>query len=543
MKKFSLILMMAAMCMPQFVNAQEKQDPPLWFTTEDIEVYIGYTLDASQFLYNPENLPVTWRSSDESVFTVDENGVITSIAPNMVSAWVEVSFAGNDEYWNTIAGMEPGARVWVKDEYPLSIGEYKVTPDDAASFWGGNMSFDPVTSTLTMTNVELNGVDIKWDHISPLTINLIGENKAVNGSLDAQKLILTGGGSFKQNYILYADSLVIDNASLSIEVAFNTNSEMDYTFYVNKLTVINRGHFYACISANEGNILGEYDHVGFVSEELNFGSGIDYIVSYLPIERVPDVSAVNVMSVWKKDMFNNAFFWNFDETYILLRGALEIGYVAASVHVLPDFEPTELTFDDMTENEGKLSVSLGANDEITEGPNGYVSLKTPVTISDAEIDTLLANYSPSEPLFHNSLPGITVKLPEGQGMIEIDLSIDEGWALWCKKPGADIVFLDIQLDRTWFGGFTFDNIDETLAHFFVRPTNAAVPVRKAVMDELLTGVKIYAIKVIPAENSGTAIDGIEASGNYNGAQKILRDGQLIIERDGKMYNVTGAQVR
>ena len=100
-----------------------------------------------------------------------------------------------------------------------------------------------------------------------------------------------------------------------------------------------------------------------------------------------------------------------------------------------------------------------------------------------------------------------------------------------------------QFDRTWFGGFTFDNIDETLAHFFVRPTNAAVPVRKAVMDELLTGVKIYAIKVIPAENGGSAIDGIEASDRLNGTQKILRDGQLIIERDGKMYNMTGAQVR
>ena len=536
--------MLAAMCMPQFVNAQEKQDPPLWFTTEDIEVYIGYTLDASQFLYNPENLPITWHSSDESVFTVDENGVITSIAPNMVSAWVEVSFAGNDEYWNTIAGMEPGARVWVKDEYPLSIGEYKVTPDDAASFWGGNMSFDPVTSTLTMTNVELNGVDIKWDHISPLTINLIGENKAVNGSLDAQKLILTGGGSFEQNYILYADSLVIDNASLRLEVAFNTNSEMDYTFSINKLSIINRGHFYACISATEGNILGEYDHVGFVNEELHFGEGIDYIVSYYPPVWVRDaLSEENVMSVWKRDMFNNAFFWNINETYILLRGALEIGYVGAPVHVLPDYEPTELTFDDMSANAGLMAVNLGANDELIEGEDGYVSLKTPVTISDAEIDTLLANYSPSEPLFQNSLPGITVKLPEGQGMIEIDLSIDEGWSLWCKKPGADIVFLDIQFDRTWFGGFTFDNIDETLAHFFVRPTSSGAPVRKAVMDELMTGVTIWAIKVIPAENSGSGVEGIEASDRLNGAQKILRDGQLLIERDGKMYHVTGARVR
>jgi len=534
--------MMAAMCMPQFVNAKEM--PPLEFTMEDIEVYIGYTLDASQFLDNPANLPVTWHSDDESIFTVDENGVITGISPNMASAWLEVHFAGNDEYYNTIAGMEPGVRVWVKNAYPLSIGEYQVTPEDAPSFWGNRMSFDPATNTLTMANVELLDRSIKWDHNSVLTINLVGENKAVNGSLDAQKLILTGSGSFEQNWILYADSLVIDGASLSVEVAFNTNSEMDYTFYVNKLTVINRGHFYACISANEGNILGEYDHVGFVSEELNFGSGIDYIVSYYPPVWVRDaLSEENVMSVWKKDMFNNAFFWNIDETYILLRGALEIGYVG-SVHVLPDFEPTELTFDDMTENEGKVAVSLGANDEITEGPDGNVSLKTPVTISDEEIDTLLINHAPDEAVFQNSLPGITIKLPAGQGTIELDINIDAGWALWCRKPGENLFDIDYVVGyRTWFGGLDYDNTDETLAHFFVRPTNAAVPVRKAVMDELLTGVTIWAIKVTPAENGGSAIDGIEASDKLNGAQKIIRDGQLIIERDGKMYNMTGAQVR
>jgi hypothetical protein len=61
------------------------------------------------------------------------------------------------------------------------------------------------------------------------------------------------------------------------------------------------------------------------------------------------------------------------------------------------------------------------------------------------------------------------------------------------------------------------------------------------MDELLTGVTIYSIKVIPEEKGGaTAIE------NQNGAcenAKIIRNGQLLIERDGKLYNLTGTQVR
>ena len=541
MKKLTLFLMLAAMCMPQFMNA--KVDPPLEFTTDMIEVYVGYTLDASQFLDNPANLPVTWHSDNESVFTVDENGVVTGITPNMVSGWLTVSFEGNDEYWNTIAGMEPGVYVWVKNEYPLSIGDYAVTPEEASDFWGGNMSFDPVTNTLTMKDVVLNDRDIKWNHESPLTINLVGENKVVNGSLEAQKLILTGGGSIEQNYVLYADSLVIDNASLRVEVAFPTGGGMDYTFSINKLSIINSGHFYACISAQEGSILGEYDHVGFVNEELNFGEGIDYIISYLPIEWVPDVSAVNVIDVWNKDMFNHAFFWVFDETYLLLRGALEIGYVDAVVETLPDDEPTEITFDNMEDNAGKVVVSLGANDEITEGPNGNVSLKTPVTITDEEIDDLLENHSPSEAIFRDQLPGITIKLPAGKGDIVFDVTIDEGWSLTLKEPGNDLFFWDQEEPRTnW--GTSYDNTDETLAHFFVRSKEGvSAPARRAKMEEWMTGVTIYSIKVIPEEQSGpTAIENTMVNGQCENAKMII-NGQLLIERDGKLFTLTGAQVR
>jgi len=541
MKKFTLILMLAAMCMPQFLSA--KQDPPLEFTVEDIEVYVGYTLDASQFLSNPAELSVTWHSDDENIFTVDENGVITGITPNMASAWLEVHFAGNDEYWNTIAGMHPGVRVWVKNEYPLSIGDYKVTPEDAPSFWGNRMSFDPITNTLTMRNVELLDRSIKWDYTSPLTIKLEGKNEAVNGSLEAQKLILTGGGSFKQNWILYADSLVIDSASLSVEVAFNTNSEMDYTFSINKLSIINRGHFYAAISANEGNILGEYDHVGFVNEELNFGKDIDYIVSYLPPVWVRDVlSEENVMSVWKKDMFDNAFFYNFDETYILLRGALEIGYVAAEVHVLPDFEPTEITFDDMSANEGKVAVNLGANDEITDGPDASVSLKTPVTITDEEIDDLLKNSSPSDPLFQSQLPGITIKLPAGKGELNFETTINDGWSLNIKTPGKEIFSWGEEMPKTNWGA-NYDNVDETLAHFFVRQKGGAyAPARENQLDDILTGVTIYSIKVFPAEKSVEALKSVGSS-NPAASQKRLHNGQLLILRGDKVYTVTGQEVR
>lgn len=45
------------------------------------------------------------------------------------------------------------------------------------------------------------------------------------------------------------------------------------------------------------------------------------------------------------------------------------------------------------------------------------------------------------------------------------------------------------------------------------------------------------------KSKGQGIDNINASATFDGAQKILRDGQLFIERNGKTYNAQGAEIR
>ena len=45
------------------------------------------------------------------------------------------------------------------------------------------------------------------------------------------------------------------------------------------------------------------------------------------------------------------------------------------------------------------------------------------------------------------------------------------------------------------------------------------------------------------KSKGQGIEDVEASATFGGAQKILRDGQLLIERNGKTYNAQGAEMR
>ena len=46
-----------------------------------------------------------------------------------------------------------------------------------------------------------------------------------------------------------------------------------------------------------------------------------------------------------------------------------------------------------------------------------------------------------------------------------------------------------------------------------------------------------------SQGGATGIEDIEASATFDGAQKILRNGQLLIERNGKTYNAQGVEVR
>jgi hypothetical protein len=62
-------------------------------------------------------------------------------------------------------------------------------------------------------------------------------------------------------------------------------------------------------------------------------------------------------------------------------------------------------------------------------------------------------------------------------------------------------------------------------------------------DAVTAGAYIQAVTIQPANAplQPTAIDQVATPSN--GSEKILRNGQLLILRDGKIFNAQGAQVR
>ena len=73
-----------------------KEDPALAYSASEATVTLGQEPFTLPTLTNPNNLEVTYSSSDEAVATVSATGVVTPVAAG--TAVIKASFAGNDTY-------------------------------------------------------------------------------------------------------------------------------------------------------------------------------------------------------------------------------------------------------------------------------------------------------------------------------------------------------------------------------------------------------------------------------------------------------------
>ena len=547
MKKIftSCMLLAALIGLPQMMMAT-KYNSWLFFSEQLVSVNVGRTFNLLPLLRWPDNVgQLRWVSGDETVVTVDANGVITGVKDNvdsMYTATIYVYYDENEYYYASSNSIE--VRVYSELTIADNYNIFQVSPQNAGNILGdGSLSYDFATRTLTMNNCQMAKGVFYYpegdDRDEPITLNLIGTNVLDSNYLNASKMILTGGGSlYIKGAELAADSIVIDNAQVSVDNTYEFSSNIDYVFEFRKMAIRNNGYFRAQISGG----LGEYDHVGRVLEELVLGDGIGYLNE--AVRWIPDVTQENVYYVWKQrpDLFNGAFFAEARGTYNLLRGLLEIGPLHSDVLIeLPTHIPTDIHFDGTTDNDGKAAVSLGDNDIIVEGTDGYVGLNTPVSLSDEQVDSVMANCQPGDDSFKNLLPGISILLPAGQGTYGFTYDLTGAYRLRVHEAGVMTPRVDLMssMGITILSNIVYYNTSPTLVHIYlIADTYAPAPgSRKAKADVADPALKIYSINVTP-QGSGTGIDEIMAPAN-GASQKVMKDGQLLILRDGKIYDLTG----
>ncbi len=139
-----------------------KQECGLAFSENSAEAILGKEFSAP-VLSNPNNLPVTWSSTDETVATVNANGEITLVGGG--TTFISVVTAGNDKYaaGNTRYALTviPSAKN-AKELIELAPGNFdRVYVDFPATVYFGYLSFayiqDPEGNAACFRNTKNDG--------------------------------------------------------------------------------------------------------------------------------------------------------------------------------------------------------------------------------------------------------------------------------------------------------------------------------------------------------------------------------------------------
>lgn len=501
-----------------------------------------------QQVVNPMYLPLTFTSSDPKVATVDpKSGEITVVAKG--ETMIEAAFPGNED-------IGPKSAEWklvVKegDHYVLEIitpyqvekpwgssGTYwafdriKVTEANCNDIYGdGKLSFDIKTRTLKMNNYKREYSDeedssMGWtdwlDYESgplPLNIQIIGTCEILHNSAGfnaGYNMRIFGDGKDKSRLTLLGrfpqlhaeNELVIDGVQVHA-IATTPHPLM----MCKTLRVEDDSHFDANvdIEVEEGEDPREWGASVGVVEEVEFGDNIIMLSKDVHIEDGQFIDG---------------------EGKIALR--VEIGpkiedVLAGEV----TFEALELTDDPTgTEVDGILYTLTEADG--VDKTEGCLALYSPMDVD--KVPEILADYLPGSTAFAEHFNGLTFLLPVGKGVIKVKVQT-VGIIHLAVQIGNNLPTL-VQKNEVSEVEIPFDNKIATFAYIYAGAMYYdAAPARRSTQDA--SRLMIYSLAV---DSESMDIDEISESSNGE-SFKFVRNGQLLILRDGKLYNVTGVEVK
>jgi len=140
------------------------------------------------------------------------------------------------------------------------------------------------------------------------------------------------------------------------------------------------------------------------------------------------------------------------------------------------------------------------------------------------------------------LPGVLVfDVPAGKGEAEIECTLNAGYQLVVKIEGKGTVVFTTTEDGKI--KIEYDIIEQTHVIVYLQPESGASGAPKRIAKakkDAAPGAAIKSIKITP-KGTTTGIDDVQGDNVQD--TKYLREGQLFIIRDGKVFNANGQQLR
>ncbi len=503
----------------------KKRTPELSFSEPYVEAEPNVPFTAPT-LNNPQNVPIDkWYSSNTDVAEVNEaTGEVTIKAVG--DAIIYCEFTGNDLYEGAIASYTIHATT-----IGLQVMGIEVTglnADDILGDGSKKVTFDKETRTLYLNNwvVDASGIGdptvrthVIWNQSKmPLTISCTGECAITNAdrcivSMPAALIFMNDSkdGSLTLTANETTGSIAIQADAFKIHEADITAIGSVVGIKVGALTVSKLSHIYAMATGTDA-------YAGIVCPQFKIAdAGIQILT--------PGVHYADA----KLEFFD-------DEANTVRSKLIEIGKVPVTV---PDDEETVINFSvtDPESNEATV-FSTSANDTYNE-ETGQLEISTSLT--DEEVAAALETLIPGSSAWISLLPGSLVfDIPAGKGEILINCMTLPGYTLNIMIEGNGTVSIT-QATLGW-AKVSYDVAAPTHVVIYLHASSSSAPLEASSRRASSASANAYiqGIKITP--DGSLAVNVIKSEEKVSNG-KYLKNGQLYIVHDGRVFNVAGVELK
>lgn len=516
-----------------------KRQPMIRFASDFAETELGIPFTPVE-LINPFNVPINfWVSTDPTVADISIDG--TTITPHKLgTTTIRATISNNPVYANAQAFYD----LYVTTSGVTVMGVL-ITSENANDVLGnGKVSFDREHRILYLNDwyADVTGLsaDIKANVIlaeRDITIMLQG-NCTITGAecciaVPSSGLVIRSE-SKQDSLTLEANAstsaMAIRAAAIKVHEAKLFATGQNAAILCNLLSVTKNSE----ADPKFGHVHAKALGIGGVAIHCQvFEKG------------GKDVGRVDVLTPY--------VFW--DETkkgFFNINGVQEGGAAGKEVWeveigkiplVVPEDEVTTISFTE-TDPDGNENVIFSADasntfDDVTK------QLVVTTTLDEQVVADALETLVPGSSAWMALLPGsLTFDIPAGEGDIKVQCQTFPGYQLNLQIEGQAAVSITQTTPGEATVHYNVANPVHVVIYLHANGGSTA-PARIATRmeDAVTAGAYIQAVTIQPANAplQPTAIDQVATPSN--GSEKILRNGQLLILRDGKIFNAQGAQVR
>ena len=468
-------------------------------------------------LYNPHNVPMNKiESQNPNVAEVSEDGTQLTIKGVGDALIFAESFETADYYAQSVSYIVHVSTIGLRVK---GINVTSLNAEDVLGDGSHNVTFEVESRTLHLNSWNIDGANLSFDAMikdegveHPLTIMLHGVNSITNVQtciLAANIPVIVMGQSMRDELTMSANQVAVNTPYFKIhQCAVSAQAPMAAIKLGNELGVSKNSHLLATSTG-----------LAIQCKTLVMAEGEE---------------GVAILTPGVHFEMNKGFFTE-NKQYAK---EVEIGKVPV---VAPADEVTTIDFT-ATDPEGNETVVFSASaDDTYNEETGQLELATSLT--DEAVAQALEDLVPGSSAWIDLLPGSLVfDIPAGQGTVRVQCLTLAGYTLQVKMEGEAVV----SIAQTTLGWAEVTYNVPAPIHVVIylhASAQASAPARIATRmeDAVSAGAYIQAVQIVPADApvDPTAIVTIEQT--REGAQKILRHGELYILRGEKTYTVQGQE--